>query len=71
MGVLMLTCPNTNREFSTGINLDKDSLEKLPDVAGQTLCPHCGEVHVWWPREARWVDGIPPDKWVEHLDHPS
>ena len=33
MGVLMLTCPSTAREFSTSIMVDEDTFGKLPNVA--------------------------------------
>jgi hypothetical protein len=68
MGVLMLTCPSTDREFSTGIMIDEDTFGKLPNVATKARCPHCSLTHTWWPREARLVDGIPPDQWVERLN---
>jgi hypothetical protein len=71
MGVLMLNCPVKGREFSTGINIDDGSFRKLPDTIGQAHCPHCGLMHIWWTREARWVERIPPSQWVETLDQTS
>ena len=71
MGVLMLTCPSTAREFSTGIMVDEDTLGKLPNTATKARCPHCGRTHTWWTREARWTDGIAPDPRVEKFDRAS
>jgi len=52
MGVVMITCPNSGRAFSTGIESDPRSFASLPDVLSRAKCPHCGSVHVWWPSEA-------------------
>jgi hypothetical protein len=55
MGVLMIQCPSTGREVSTGIEmLDVD---QLPAVKATTVCPACGRVHEWTKYEARLADG--------------
>jgi DNA-directed RNA polymerase subunit M/transcription elongation factor TFIIS len=56
MGVLMLTCPETGREFSTGIHTDEASFKKLPDTVTKAACPSCGQEHSWWTRQARLSD---------------
>jgi hypothetical protein len=53
MGVLMLKCPETGREFATGIYLDEDSFRRLPDTVSKAACPHCGQMHSWWTHDAR------------------
>jgi hypothetical protein len=53
MGVLMLKCPQTGQEFSTGIYLEEDSFKRLPDTVTKAACPHCGQVHRWWTHDAR------------------
>jgi hypothetical protein len=53
MGVLMLTCPTTGREFSTGIHVEEDSFQKLPDTVTKAACPHCSQLHRWWTHDAR------------------
>jgi hypothetical protein len=68
MAVLMVTCPTTHREFSSGVNINEDSFERLPKTAGKVLCPHCGHVHIWWPREAALAHRVPPKRWVEKID---
>jgi DNA-directed RNA polymerase subunit RPC12/RpoP len=45
VGVLMLKCSTTGREFSTDIHVDEDSFRKLPDVVTKARCPHCGLMH--------------------------
>jgi hypothetical protein len=56
MGVLMLLCTTTGREFSTGIHIDIESFRSLPQSKLSSHCPCCGTVHDWSPREARFVD---------------
>jgi hypothetical protein len=60
MGVLMLKCPQTGREFSTGIHIDEASYKRLQDKVTKAACPHCGQVHSWCTREARLSDTAPP-----------
>ena len=47
MSVIYCTCPQTAREFSTGVLLDGADFEKLPDVEARSRCPHCGRFHIW------------------------
>jgi hypothetical protein len=56
MGTLMLKCPTTGQEFSTGIHLEEDSFRKLPDTVTKAHCPRCGLSHNWWTHEARLAD---------------
>ena len=62
MGVLLIRCPVTGKEFSTGIETDAQSLELIPDTVAQSLCPHCGNDHAWskfdaWLREDGSIQG--------------
>jgi hypothetical protein len=66
MGVLLITCPVTDKEFSTGLEIDRGDVSMLPDVESEALCTFCEHVHRWRPRQARWVDAIPPDDWIEN-----
>ena len=47
MGSLMLRCPMTDRNFSTGIHTDIDSLKLVPDTRITARCPYCGQEHTW------------------------
>ena len=60
MGVLMLKCSITDREFSTDIHIDEDTFRGLPDIVSKARCPHCGLMHSWWTREARLVESYLP-----------
>ena len=53
VGVLLIKCPVTGREFSTGIETDERSLELIPDTVAQSPCPHCGSDHAWSKFDAR------------------
>jgi hypothetical protein len=55
MGVLMIHCPSTGREVSTGIEtLDVD---QLPAVKATVECPACGRIHNWTKHDAWLADG--------------
>jgi hypothetical protein len=57
MSLLMIRCPRTGQEVSTGLETDPDSFQTIPDVLDYTPCPHCGIDHAWWPDEAWLADG--------------
>jgi hypothetical protein len=52
MGIVMIRCPTTGREISTGIETDAASFAAVPDVLAHSPCPWCGLEHAWWKREA-------------------
>jgi hypothetical protein len=64
----MVKCPASGVEFSTGIQIEQDSLEQLADTQVKSKRPVCGTKHTWSPREARFADAIPPSQWVEAID---
>jgi hypothetical protein len=62
MGVLVLRCPTTGREFSTGIFADEDTFKTLPNMVTKAACPHCGQLHRWRASEARLADSDELDR---------
>ena len=56
VGVLLITCPVTGKEFSTGIETDEQSLDLIPDTVASSFCPHCGDEHAWSKFDARLSD---------------
>ena len=56
MSLLMIRCPRTGLGFSTGIDTDRDSFKKIPEVLGFAWCPHCQSEHSWWNDEAWLAD---------------
>lgn len=55
MGVLMIQCPSTGREVSTGIEML--DVKQLPAVKATTVCSACGRVHEWTKNDAWLADG--------------
>lgn len=60
MPALMICCPQTGLEVSTGIETDPESFKKIPNVLIRTRCPHCGLKHALWRADAWLADGSPP-----------
>jgi hypothetical protein len=50
MGIIMINCPATGRDVSTGI--ETIGIEELPAVTAKTVCPACGRIHHWTKAEA-------------------
>ena len=53
VGVLLITCPATGKEFSMGVQVDQVSLRALRDIEAIAYCPHCKADHSWRPRDTR------------------
>ena len=56
MSVVMIRCPDTGEEISTGIDTDSLTFRRLPRVASRIMCPACGKEHVW-VKDAAWLNG--------------
>ena len=54
MGLVMIRCPNTGRELSTGMEVDRASFNRTPVFFGRTFCPICRTDHEWFAKNA-WV----------------
>jgi hypothetical protein len=54
MGVVMVKCPDTGRDISTGIVADRASFNATPVFFARVYCPMCATEHEWFAREA-WV----------------
>jgi hypothetical protein len=50
MGIIMICCPATGRDVSTGIEMS--DVEQLPIVKAKMVCPACGCQHDWTKSEA-------------------
>ena len=57
--VVMVRCPTTGRELSTGVEMDAATFQQLPDIHSQMRCPVCSLDHTWSTREA-WLGNPPP-----------
>jgi hypothetical protein len=58
MGILMVQCPATGREISTGIELDDSRFRSGPVFFGSTFCPFCRTHHEWFAKDA-WISEGP------------
>jgi hypothetical protein len=45
MGALFFVCPATGREIASGLELDPQSYESLPNGATEIRCPECQRTH--------------------------
>ena len=54
MGVVMIKCPKTGREISTGITTDRVRFNSTPVFFASTYCPICCATHEWFAKDA-WV----------------
>ena len=61
MGTLMIRCPDTGRDISTGLVADRKSFATMPVFFARVLCPLCNTEHEWFAREA----------WLCEADTPS
>jgi hypothetical protein len=55
MGIIMIRCPATGREVSTGIEVF--ATDQLPVVTAKMSCPSCGRVHEWTKHDAWLASG--------------
>ena len=59
MAILVIRCPATDQDVSTGIAIDRDSFEVLSrQIGGRAMCPHCATDHDWTKDDA-WIVETP------------
>jgi len=51
----MIRCPRTGRAIPTGIAIDPASFASSGMVNNSTLCPACGEAHLWSKENTFWA----------------
>ena len=66
MSAVMIRCPVTGRPISTQIETEPVIFGILPQVETHTLCPACGQDHVWTRRDA-WLQECPAERAEERL----
>jgi hypothetical protein len=59
MGMVMIRCPETGREVSTGMRVDHDSFRATPVFFARSFCPICNTEHEWFAQQAWICDGEP------------
>jgi hypothetical protein len=61
MSSIMIACPKTGASVPTGIETDRISWPRLPNVASTVVCRRCGETHLWSCEQA-WLAEAPVPK---------
>jgi hypothetical protein len=61
MGVVMVKCPYTGHDISTGMVADRPTFNAMPVFFARVDCPMCGKIHEWFARQAWVCDGEPED----------
>jgi len=54
MGTIVIRCPKTAREISTGLKADWRAFGSVPVFFSRTYCPLCRTNHEWFAKDA-WV----------------
>jgi len=50
MGIVMISCPETQRAIPTGMQADYETFHSTPVFFGHTFCPLCRVTHECLPR---------------------
>lgn len=58
MATVIMTCPTTGKDVSTGFDIDKRSWDEPTNtMTGNSFqCPACGTMHTWDKKDARLRD---------------
>jgi hypothetical protein len=66
MGVVMVKCPDTGQDISTGIIADRATFNATPVFFARVYCPICATEHEWFARQAWVCDSGPlaPPQWA-------
>jgi hypothetical protein len=59
MGAVMVKCPDTGREISTGLVADRRTFNAMPVFFARVYCPLCRAEHEWFAKEAWVCDAAP------------
>jgi len=73
MGIVMIKCPHTGRDISTGIVADRASFNAAPVFFARVHCPMCRTEHEWFAKDAWVCDGeaVIVDADAEVVDPPQ
>jgi hypothetical protein len=66
VGTVVIRCPKTAREISTGIKADWRAFGSVPVFFSRTFCPHCRANHEWFAKDA-WVREDPEQRKAARL----
>ena len=58
MGVIMIRCPQTEREIPTGLEMGTAEFRRAPVFFSRVQCPVCAREHEWFAKDAWVCDGV-------------
>ena len=58
VGMIVIRCPNTGREISTGLEADPRTYQRVPVFFSRTYCATCRTHHEWFAKDARVRDDM-------------
>jgi hypothetical protein len=58
-GTVMIKCPQSGRDISTGITTDRARFESTPVFFARVHCPFCLTEHEWFAKDAWLREGEP------------
>lgn len=56
MGMIIILCPRTGKQVSTGVELDKAHFDRMRETRFTMSCWLCGQEHEWSKRWATFVE---------------
>ena len=60
---LMIACPKTGDPIAVALEIERESLVKLPNISSMNIpCAACGDRHSWRMTDA-WIE----DEWRAHM----
>jgi DNA-directed RNA polymerase subunit RPC12/RpoP len=60
MAMVLMVCAHCARDIDTGISVDQDTFDRLPQVESEMVCPTCGARNFWDKARARLASGPKP-----------
>ena len=66
MGGLLIRCPHTGRDLTTGIRIDPQTFSRIPQVSAQTRCPTAGQCIFGFPEKQNSQISISHHDWIEN-----
>jgi hypothetical protein len=59
MGTVMIRCPETGREVSTGMQAERTAFSATPVFFARSFCLACRQEHEWFAQDAWVCDDAP------------
>ena len=60
MSVVMIKCPRTGHDISTGLEMTRSDFQRAPVFFARAYCPRCRCEHEWFAKDAWVSDSLRP-----------